>query len=179
MSILMKSYFYGGVALLMVSTFLWVGCSSSRRSDKGNTAGSGKVSVDHQGQGDSGKLTIKSDQGETVITSKAGEGDFDVPFYPGAKAEESGSFAMNSRVADESDRWSMIVLLTKDPFEMVVKFYKEKAADAQYFEASSEQSQSATFVRSQGDKGPVTTVLITRKREDAETRIHISRAAGK
>src|SRR5262245_9738224 len=169
------------VSWLALSCVLAVtGCTLDRKKETTYVPGTGKVTIEEKGKDGEAKTTIKSAQGEMTLTNKATPADFDVPFYPGAEPEDSAAASMNAVSGQGGvNKWSAVVLKTKDSFDQVVKFYKEKMSDAQSWEASTGEDKTATIFRNKGDHAPVTTVRITRNKSENQTRIHILRASDK
>jgi len=163
--------------ILVLGMLVATGCTLEKKKETAYVPGAGKVTVEETKSGES-KTTIKSEKGEMTFSNKANPADFDAPFYPGAEQQDSAAFAMNARSDQGSGKWSAVLLKSKDSFEQVVKFYKEKLTDAQAFEASTDAGKTATIVKNTGNKSPVTTVLISRTKDQSETEIHITRTQG-
>lgn len=180
MQMLLKGMMGLRTLMVMLAVVQCLACSGGKKKEVTYGSGDGKVTVTQKDGSEEGRVTIRSEQGETVVsTKKASEGDFDVPFYPGATQDDSGSLSVNNRSKMESGQWSMVVLRTKDPFENVVKFYKEKLPGAQAYEASTEDAQTATLVRGKVEDGPITTVMINRNKAEKDTSVNITRGSGK
>lgn len=102
----------------------------------GFMAGCGKKTTQVTVPGGSMEITKEGkNQGEVKITTKEGTMEFSankkvdlstlgIPIYPGLTADESGSMAASG--TKENQQMQMVNLVSSDPSEKVVAFYKEQ-----------------------------------------------------
>jgi hypothetical protein len=84
-----------------------------------------EVKVETKGEGESGSVTVTGPDGETK--SEFGEQavkqeDVGIDFYPGATVQGGGKVSGG----EKGGSWAAVGLETKDPFDKVAAFYKDK-----------------------------------------------------
>jgi hypothetical protein len=86
-----------------------------------------KVKVETKGEGESGSVTVTGPEGQTTSEYGANavkQEDVGIDFYPGASVESGGK----ATGGEKGGSWAVVSLETKDPFDKVATFYKDKYA---------------------------------------------------
>jgi hypothetical protein len=163
------------ILLLVVALLLSAACGCSNKKTA-TMPGGGKVTVEETGKGE-GKVTVEGKKGEqmTMETKKnptVTEAELGVPIYPGAEQGESGSWSMSGK--EGSGASSVYQFKTKDPYDKVFAFYKDKVKNpTQTMETTSEGKKTGLIqVASEGDKQLIS---VTVHEEDGETTIMVTR----
>ena len=159
-------------AILAVLLCIAVAVSGCGRPQQTYTTPDGKVTTTKTGpnsgkvefQGKEGKVTVETNQGQTVT-----EADLGVPVYPGVTVLSTNKMDMNG---GKMEQYS---LSTTDSVDKVAEFYKSNLKNVvNSSSGSSDDGQTATFTVGSNEKP--TNIIIHRGKSDDKTLIAITKS---
>ncbi len=138
--------------------------------DKGN-----KITVDasKEKQG-GGSWSVTDKEGKTTtatVTEKITEADIGLKFYPGAEVK-SGSKV--STTGEKAAATAVATLLTKDPMDKVVKFYKDAYGTGNQVV----ETPDSTMIMVQGGAGAGKMISITKDKDSGGVMIALTSGSG-
>ena len=129
-----------------------------------------KIETEEGDDDDSGAMTITGPDGKTTMeTGKdtVSEADVGIDFYPGAEVQGGSTWATSG---EEGGSMSTVALETKDSFDKVAKFYKDRYAKGNTVMEQPEMlmimmevgdDAGKTIMVAPADDGDTTTIAIT------------------
>jgi len=131
------------VTLALLAVFVMSACAKNSAPQTAPSSNSPQSSIQ--------QATVNTNQGKVTM----GQGAVDpnslgLPVYPGAQPSEAGSFSVTSQQGSSQ----IVTIVTKDPYDKVVAFYKAKMpAGTQVAITGSGTGAKAQFVQAKtGDK---------------------------
>jgi hypothetical protein len=170
----MKVHIWIGIAII---AFIFFGCQGKENTEVYSTP-EGKVEVAQKEGKDHQEVTIKSKEGQATV--KMGKGavpsDLGVPLYPGAKADEGGTWSMSGSKGGKNESFSTTILHTDDSIDKVLSFYKNKLEDRdpEIFEMTTPEGKMVTITVDKDSPTSINIMLI-KDTEKKGTTINISK----
>jgi len=119
---------------------------------------------------DGNKKEVKTETGDTkvVVSQTPDLENLGVPVYPGARAE--GGTAVD-KTGKDAGSTRTVALKTADPVSKVAEFYREHLKGANVMDMQ-DAHNAVLFMKEEGEN--ITTVAVTREKDETETVIAIS-----
>jgi len=152
-------------ALSLVVAAAFLGCGRSRKT-VAVPGGTATVKTEKGLRGDKQTVEVNTKEGKATVTTEEGkkvtEADLGVPVYPGAKSETSGTYEGGQ--GGQMGKLEQYTLSTKDSFEKVADFYKNKIKNPQSsYVGSSGDQKTAMFAVEQGKQTIAVQVMYNEK----------------
>jgi len=175
------AWLLGGALVLTAAA----GCGGK----KTYTTPEGQVTVEEKGGGtrvtvetEEGRLELAGDEGGGTVSTEEGRGelslgpevseeDIGIPLYPGAQAKHTARW---SDEEEQDQSFSQVHLTTRDSFDKVRDFYREKRPDAEVG-ALVETPEIKMFQIMWEEEGYQKSVVVSRDSADKETAITLNR----